>query len=202
MKGSLLRYLPNMLTFGNLTIGVIIVCSMIRDHSLLGVQWACHLIFIAAALDGLDGFLARRLGAETEMGRQLDSFADFISFGVAPITVFLTSQPRVSPMAMLILVLYPLAGVYRLVRHNLQGQCEYFTGLPITAAGLILAAALLVNSVLPRTITFPFTVFFLILTFALSLLMVSRMRISRIACSRMCANAAWQDVGNVNHELP
>lgn len=201
MKGSFVKHLPNMLTFGNMAIGILIVCSMIHERSPLGVQWACYFIFLAAAMDGLDGFLARRFRSESEMGRQLDSFADFISFGVAPITIFLTNLPGVSLGAMFILLLYPLAGGYRLVRHNLQRQGEYFMGLPITAAGIILSAVLLLNSLFHDGLGRGFAVFFLLLTTALSFLMVSRFRISRIACSRLCPQGVWEDLGDANHEL-
>ena len=69
-------------------------------------------------------------------------------------------------------LLYPLAGVYRLVRHNLQRQCEYFTGLPITIAGFLLAlpylSEVLFTASSARPTVFP------CLTTALAALMVVR----------------------------
>ena len=75
---------------------------------------------------------------------------------------------------------YPLAGGFRLARHNLQKDYEYFAGLPITAAGSIKATALLINSYLNKKFTPGFTIFYLLLTVALSIMMVSRFRINRI----------------------
>jgi CDP-diacylglycerol--serine O-phosphatidyltransferase len=188
------RHLPNILTFCNMAIGLGVICMMIHNHTVIGLRLACHLIFIAVILDCLDGMLARHLNVCTEMGRQLDSFADFISFGVAPIVVFVTSVPSVSPMLIIVLLLYPLAGVYRLVRHNLQRQCEYFTGLPITIAGFLLAAALLVRSSVYSEFSRAFTVFFLVLTTALAALMVSTFRINRVFCKRICGEPTLQEL--------
>lgn len=193
MKPKWLRHLPNFLTFCNLAIGLGVICAMIHNHTAMGLRLACHLIFAAVLLDCLDGQLARRFNVCTEMGRWLDSFADFISFGVAPVVVFVTHVPSVSPVLIILLLVYPLAGVFRLVRHNLQRQCEFFTGLPITVSGFILAAVLLVRSYLQSEFSQAFIVVFLILTAALAVLMVSRFRINRVVCRRICDESNWQE---------
>lgn len=151
---------------------------------------ACCLIYVGVLFDCLDGLLARRLNAVTEMGRQLDSFADLITFGIAPIVIFITHTPSISPIAMLVLLVYPLAGCYRLVRHNLQGQCEYFTGLPITAAGLILATTLLINTYVQSEFSQAFIVLYLHLTLILAIMMVSNVRVNRLMCRRCISKDA------------
>jgi CDP-diacylglycerol--serine O-phosphatidyltransferase len=180
MKSSKLKYLPNILTFCNMTIGIYIICLMILNKSLSGTRLACYLIYIAAVLDFFDGLLARHLNAVTEMGRQLDSFADFITFGIAPITIFVSNLDSFPWFIIFIPLLYPLAGGFRLVRYNLQRHCEYFTGLPITASGFILATALLINSYFYNRFTVEFIIFYLLLSLTLSIMMVSKIRINRL----------------------
>ncbi|MGI6577374.1 MAG: CDP-alcohol phosphatidyltransferase family protein [Eubacteriales bacterium] len=181
MKSSKLRYLPNALTFANMAIGVFIVCFlMISQNSIYDVKLVCYMIYIAAIFDMLDGHLARYLNASSEMGKQLDSFADFITFGVAPVAIFISNTKTAPWYILLILLCYPLAGGFRLARYNLQKNCECFAGLPITAAGFIMNTTLLINRYLHSEITAEFTVLFLVLSLVLSVLMISKIRVNRI----------------------
>ena len=98
------------------------------------------MILLAGGLDALDGRLARLWNAESALGKQLDSFADLISFGLAPGLLTLT-HPEVRALgwpSYASLGLYVLAGAFRLARFNLGDFRDYFLGLPITAAGIIL----------------------------------------------------------------
>ena len=70
----------NLLTLGNLSLGGFAIITSIRGELNLSVL----LIFIAALLDRFDGMTARKLNIESELGEQLDSMSDIISFGVAP----------------------------------------------------------------------------------------------------------------------
>lgn len=114
--------------------------------------WMASLfIGIAAVVDFLDGFLARLMGAGSEMGKQLDSLADVVSFGVAPgmiIYQFLrlgfaqgtegldTSMLWLAPAFIL-----PCAAAWRLARFNLDPeQAHYFKGMPVPAAGIFVAS--------------------------------------------------------------
>lgn len=180
MKSTKVKYLPNLLTFSNMAIGIIVICSMIHDSSLSGRRLACYLIYIAVIIDCFDGFLARRLNAASELGRQLDSFADSITFGLAPIIIFLSNLSSVPWYMIFILLFYPLAGGFRLARYNLQGHSEFFTGLPITASGFIMATVLLINSYLQSKFTEGFIIFYLLLALALAIMMVSKFRVNRI----------------------
>lgn len=72
--------IPNLFTAGNLLSGV---CSIILAFS-GQLELACFLIYFAAILDFFDGFLARLLNQKSELGKQLDSLADMVTFGVAP----------------------------------------------------------------------------------------------------------------------
>jgi len=99
----------------------------------------------------LDGFVARLLGATSEMGKQLDSLSDVVSFGVAP-SVMLYQLLRISfikeenGLDTSLLWLLPAfivacAGAYRLARFNIDSSQSYgFKGVPIPAAGLLIAS--------------------------------------------------------------
>lgn len=159
---KLKKSLPNVLTFCNMTLGLIIIFTMIHNDSLHATRLACCLVYLATILDCLDGYLARRLDAVTDMGRQLDSFADIITFGVAPVTIFLANLGHIPWFIMILLILYVLSGAFRLARYNLQESCGYFIGLPITMSGFILVTALLINSYLKQEFTKSFLVFLFI----------------------------------------
>ena len=72
--------IPNLFTASNLLCGIIAIISLLSGRW----DWACYLIYIAAILDFLDGFIARKLNQMSELGKQLDSLADMVTFGVAP----------------------------------------------------------------------------------------------------------------------
>ncbi|NLM52832.1 MAG: CDP-diacylglycerol--serine O-phosphatidyltransferase [Firmicutes bacterium] len=177
---KLKKYAPTVLTFCNLILGVTVICLLLQNNSLETRRLACYLVFLGVACDFFDGFLARRLQAVTELGKQLDSFADLVTFGVAPVAIFLAGSHSFSWFTLPILLLYPLAGAYRLARFNLQGYAKYFTGLPITAAGFVLAATLLWYNIFSGKYTDSFMIYFLSLSFILSLLMVSRLRVKHL----------------------
>lgn len=77
---SIIRLFPNMVTILGLCIGLSAIRLAFKE------QWelATAFIIFASCIDGIDGFLARKLNATSEFGAQLDSLADFLNFGVAP----------------------------------------------------------------------------------------------------------------------
>jgi len=74
------KQIPNLFTLGNLTCGVLAILSIFNDE----LETAVYLVILAAILDFFDGFLARLLKVSGELGKQLDSLADLVTFGVAP----------------------------------------------------------------------------------------------------------------------
>lgn len=104
---------------------------------------ALRLILVAAVADGVDGTVARRLGATSAMGKQLDSLSDIVAFGVAPAFLFATYYADAPDLARLgVVITFVAAGAYRLARFNAQPGNEMFQGLPITIAGALLAVAI------------------------------------------------------------
>lgn len=102
------------------------------------------LILISFVCDGLDGFVARLLNTESEIGKQLDSLSDIVSFGVAPAYLYYLMAPDDSYICMAVPSLVVVAGAFRLARYNVMAKVNYFRGLPIPSAafffvGIVLA---------------------------------------------------------------
>jgi CDP-diacylglycerol--serine O-phosphatidyltransferase len=102
---------------------------------------AAVLVLISVIADGADGYLARVRG-QGNLGFQLDSLADFVSFGLVPslLAFYLLRDAFGIPLAFFFLsFIYAASGMIRLARYNATHQTRLFTGLPITAAGLIVS---------------------------------------------------------------
>lgn len=160
-----MKQVPNIFTLLNLFFGCIAIVFILQN-GLVPVTspegnimlllpeklyWASVFIGIAAVIDFLDGLLARLLNMSSEMGKQLDSLADVVSFGVAPAMIiyqFLrlayAQQEQgleVSSIWLLPAFLIPCAGAFRLARFNIDSSQSFsFKGLPIPAAGLLIAS--------------------------------------------------------------
>ncbi len=159
--------LANLLTLLNLVLGMASLMLSVQ-----GVyQVAALLVIVGMVFDGLDGRVARALGISSDFGKQLDSLSDIVTFGVAPAIIMWDVVLRdLGILGTVIACAFPVAGALRLARFNVQsGQKHYFVGLPITAAGGILATFALYHGLIP-----PF--WLPILTVALSYLMVSKTR--------------------------
>lgn len=132
---------PTVLTLANISTGFVAILVASQDRFLL----ATWLVVGAILLDGMDGRVARWLGATSELGRQLDSFSDAVSCGVAP--AFLVYQAMLEPLGVfgaVVATAYLLAGVARLTRFNLTSdvhvKARRTLGVPIPiAAGYMLA---------------------------------------------------------------
>lgn len=130
------KNIPNAITCINALSGCIaIIFALKGDAEVCGMpayMWSYLFIGIAAVADFLDGFMARLLGAYSDMGKELDSLCDAVSFGVAP-GMLLFSALAGSPWQWAALLI-PVAGVLRLARFNVDTrQTVNFIGLPIPA---------------------------------------------------------------------
>ncbi|PZP48660.1 MAG: CDP-alcohol phosphatidyltransferase [Pseudopedobacter saltans] len=115
------------------------------------IYLASVFIGCAAIIDFLDGFIARLLNAASPMGKELDSLADVVSFGVAPSMIaiqflklsFAKDATGIDTNILWLLpaFLLPTAGAIRLARFNLDTtSSSYFKGVPIPAAGILVAS--------------------------------------------------------------
>ncbi|MCP4552740.1 MAG: CDP-diacylglycerol--serine O-phosphatidyltransferase [Bacteroidetes bacterium] len=146
------KNIPNFITLLNLLSGIFSIIAVVSSH----LDWAVFFIVIAAIFDFLDGTFGRLLDAQSEFGKQLDSLADLVSFGLAPGFIMFAlidvSEPLpnitiaefniVSSIAFLI----PLFSAWRLARFNIDTrQTENFIGLPTPASALLISSIVLIN---------------------------------------------------------
>jgi CDP-diacylglycerol--serine O-phosphatidyltransferase len=159
--------LPSLFTAGNLALGYFAITQTIdaitRDAQ-WHLDWAAIAILIAIPFDGLDGRIARMTNTTSDFGRELDSLADVITFGIAPSLLafvwgFHFLPDSIHPQLRLHLVqagvficfLFLLGGASRLARFNISHDAQprnpgrpdrkYFVGMPIPAAAGLLAAS-------------------------------------------------------------
>ncbi len=130
--------IPNLLTLGNLLSGGTSVALALRGS----YASASLLLLLSVLFDVLDGWSARRLSQESDLGEHLDSLADLVSFGVAPAVLsLLTGGPIVLSL------LFLAAGAYRLARFSVlkAGGMKGFLGMPITANGIVVPVLMLLG---------------------------------------------------------
>lgn len=160
------RQIPNLFTLANLIFGCIAIVLALQTQSIIiqtgedysssfdipeNLSLAALCLYAAAIVDFLDGFVARMCKVNSEMGKQLDSLADVVSFGAAP-GVILYQLLRMSFMKeengldvsiiwMLPAFILTAAAAYRLAKFNLDTTQHYgFKGVPTPAAGLLVAS--------------------------------------------------------------
>lgn len=137
---SLIKNIPNFITSLNLGAGCLAI--MAASHGveplwgLKGFQWAFLFMAMGALADFLDGFAARLLKAYSDVGKELDSLSDLITFGVAPaLTLFFLLQAiAVDEWLCWTVFLIPVCAAFRLARFNLDTrQTTSFIGMPVPA---------------------------------------------------------------------
>ncbi len=127
--------IPNLVTLLNLISGLISIYFIIYDNYPL----AYLLILLAAFFDAIDGLVARKLGQESNIGCELDSLADIVSFGASP-AILILKQASLNPLYLIPAAFFISCGALRLARFNLYGTKEFFEGLPIPAAAIFAAS--------------------------------------------------------------
>lgn len=160
-----MKQIPNLFTLLNLIFGCLAIVATLQNgitiqYATDGTQfidipekiWLASLfIALAAVVDFLDGFVARIFKAASEMGKQLDSLADVVSFGVAPSMIVyqllrMSIAKEEDGIDASILTLFPAfiiaaTAAYRLAKFNLDTRQEYsFRGMPTPAVGLLIAS--------------------------------------------------------------
>ena len=159
------RQIPNFFTLLNLLFGCLAIVFILQNGIAIRVDadgaqfidipekiWLASLfIGLAALVDFLDGFVARFFKTASLMGKELDSLADLVSFGVAPSMIIYQllrmslakEQEGIDSSIMWLLpaFIYACCGAWRLARFNLdETQSKVFKGVPIPAAGLVIAS--------------------------------------------------------------
>lgn len=135
------KHIPNLLTCGNLACGCLGIDYAYNGH----LPAATYFILLAAVFDFFDGFAARWLGVSSPIGKELDSLADLVSFGLLPGIILLqliggypTTEWRwLRYMALLV----PIFSALRLAKFNVDTrQSESFIGVPTPANALLISA--------------------------------------------------------------
>lgn len=173
--------IPNLITFTNMFLGALAIFYSFNGN-ILDVRLASIFILIAAITDKLDGYMARRLGQESEFGKQLDSLCDLVSFGVAPAIIWWNLMATsLSILEILISIGFIASGVFRLARFNVETNKGYIVGMPITIAGMIMALKYIIDIEyrLVGTSISSINIENLILMLLLSILMISKIRIKK-----------------------
>jgi CDP-diacylglycerol--serine O-phosphatidyltransferase len=191
--------LADWFTLANAVCGTGALFSMLtylQTNDVWHVYFACGMVFAALVFDVLDGRIARWRQKDSVMGRELDSLADVISFGVAPAVIGYGCGMQ-GLYDRIVLTYFVACGVSRLARYNVtaealsgdEGKVKYFEGTPIPTSLLLvmimfLAARLgaLRESLWFGQVMFAgFTLHPIVLLFALSgSLMVSRIRFPKL----------------------
>jgi CDP-diacylglycerol---serine O-phosphatidyltransferase len=166
--------IPNLFTAINMFCGFLSILSASEGN----FNYAAWLIFIAAIFDALDGMVARLTNSSSELGVELDSLSDIVSFGAAPsFLLYKTYFYSLDVWGILISAAPLIAGGFRLARFNIQlvgFSKSFFLGLPIPSSALTIASFVLAfyNDGFPKLISDFITPMILVLSF----LMVSNIR--------------------------
>jgi len=168
------NFLANTLTLLSLLFGFISIIFSLEAHFTFA-SWA---IIASVILDGLDGQVARMNPVPSEFGKQLDSLVDVVTFGIAPSVLgYIFVYQDFHLWATAALFIYLVCSVIRLARYNItpkgEGSAHYFSGLPTTAGGGVLASFILIYRGYTKL---PPPLVFLLIVAALAYLMVSPVR--------------------------
>lgn len=130
--------IPNAITLFNLLVGVIGIIRVLDGDIVSGA----YFILLAAFFDFLDGMIARLLKVQSEMGKELDSLADVVSFGVLPgVILFMMAKANsTSDWLPYLTLIVPMLSAFRLAKFNLDTrQSDRFIGLPTPANALFIS---------------------------------------------------------------
>nr|WP_092067989.1 CDP-diacylglycerol--serine O-phosphatidyltransferase [Dendrosporobacter quercicolus]NSL46879.1 CDP-diacylglycerol--serine O-phosphatidyltransferase [Dendrosporobacter quercicolus DSM 1736]SDL67933.1 CDP-diacylglycerol---serine O-phosphatidyltransferase [Dendrosporobacter quercicolus] len=138
------NFIPNSLTALNLVLGMFsIICTFNGEF-----YYASLFVVAAMVADGLDGRVARYFKVSSDFGRELDSLCDLVSFGVAPaILAYSFLLKDFGKTGYIIAAIFATCGALRLARFNVNTSVVkgYFMGLPIPAAGCVLATFIMLG---------------------------------------------------------
>lgn len=187
----LIKFIPNLFTLGNLCLGVVGIYWILKAQP-NDIHWVSYFILTAAILDFFDGFLAKALHAQSEIGAQLDSLADLITFGVLPGFIYWHLVQDMNASAIMLII--PVCSAWRLAKFNAQkDQTDSFKGISTTAHGLF-SAALLMIALQPQTFVDAWLsqeIVLVGLALGFSVLMISNMRMISLKFKSKDVRSNW-----------
>ncbi|MBF0184741.1 MAG: CDP-diacylglycerol--serine O-phosphatidyltransferase [Magnetococcales bacterium] len=147
-KNKSVYIFPSLLTTGGMFFGFYAIMAALGGK----YEYSAQAILAAGVFDGLDGRVARAMNATSAFGKEYDSLADFLSFGIAPaVLIYLWALEPFHRLGWAAAFLFAVCGALRLARFNVQQHViqdervskRYFQGLPIPAAAGVVAALIL-----------------------------------------------------------
>lgn len=173
MVNSATKYAGNFITILNIFFGSLAIINILKQD----YKVATILILLAVLMDSLDGRVARRFNTTSDMGKELDSLCDLVSFGVAPAILIYSqvfiSSPYPDIIGISATLLFIICGALRLARFNVLNITEHFMGIPITLAGTIMV----VVSIFTGYLSYPVIVTIMLL---LAYLMISTIKVPKL----------------------
>src|SRR3954452_17874254 len=142
--------IPNLITLLALCAGLTAIRLAFEEK----LEWALAAIVFAAALDGLDGRVARLIKGQSRFGAELDSLADFVNFGCAPgLILYLWGLHDLGNVGWIAAMVFAICGALRLARFNVMiddpnrplWAGNFFTGVPAPAGALVVMLPIYVN---------------------------------------------------------
>ncbi|UCD56484.1 MAG: CDP-diacylglycerol--serine O-phosphatidyltransferase, partial [Candidatus Hydrogenedentota bacterium] len=187
-KGKYVNILPSLLTIGNMYCGLLSIVYTIN-----GVfELAAWMILLALLFDGSDGHIARLTKSTSNFGKELDSLADVVTFGVAPaVLVYRSILYNFQHIGIFLVTVYAITGALRLARYNTQSgpAVKSFTGLPVPGAGCLIASFVLLKLKYDHAFLYNYLALFIVL---LAFLMVSTIRYPKQELFLVRRNRAFQ----------
>ena len=182
--------LPSLMTVANMLCGFYAVMATVKGGS-TDLDNAAKALGLAILFDSFDGFVARATGTSSEFGKQFDSLADMVSFGIAPAvlafawgvrgiaeTTFLDIR-KLHEIGWWVVLTFVICCAWRLARFNIQGMApgtgsKYFVGLPCPAAAGLIAAT--VHALKTPILDWRWSIFWMFVVIADAALMSSTVR--------------------------
>jgi CDP-diacylglycerol--serine O-phosphatidyltransferase len=167
----------------NLACGFSAVLIMLEFSARWVVPVAAVLVCMGIVFDSFDGRLARKLGIQSKLGEYLDSFADFVTFGVAP--AFMINHTGGGAIWLVLLLgastlFYVCMGGFRLSRFNVSHPTDHFIGLPISIPALLIMAICLVWNLCKLSTGILFASVMVPLCVVFGVLMVSNITVKKL----------------------
>ena len=170
--------LPNMFTLVGVCIGLTSIKFAFDER--FGLAIIC--IIVAGLIDGLDGRIARLIKGTSQVGKELDSLTDVISFGVAPAFIMYFWQLNtLGRVGWLICLVYVICVALRLARFNVNSETQpswkdnFFEGVPSPAGGILVLMPLIYSKSEIQFLNVDFTYFTTILFVLISILLISKL---------------------------
>ncbi len=168
--------IPNLFTAMNMFCGFLSIVSASQNE----FNTAAWLIVTAAVFDALDGVMARLTKSSSELGVELDSLSDVVSFGAAPSFLIYNSYLfQFETVGIIISSLLMIAGGFRLARFNVQlvgFDKDFFKGLPIPASAITISSFIITYYDKPEGFSEPYASYIIPMVLVLSYLMVSTIK--------------------------